>query len=149
MAPPQFLNFDPTDIVFTWNAILIRGYAADTFLTAEQTEDTFTYTAGIGGGTRVKSIDFQGTITITLMAGSVTNRALNTKYRLDRDTMLGFGPALVKHVGIGGDSLVTCVDSWIMKPPPMEFSTGDPGTREWVFGCAEIDIQHGAYVVAV
>lgn len=149
MASPIFLNFDPATIIFTWNAILFSGFAADTFLNAEQTEDTFTYTPGINGGTRVRGIDFSGQITVTLMTGSPTNRLLNAKYQVDKSTGLGFGPALIKHVGLGGDSLVTAVNCWIMKPPPMEITTADGGTREWVFACADIDIQHGAYDVAV
>jgi hypothetical protein len=134
-------TYDPLKIVCVFAGILIKGYADGTFLQAERDEDAFSLVIGAGGeGTRVRNRNRAGKVTFTLKASDPTNDALTAVQKADELLGTGVAPLLVKD--LGGTTLISSANSFIAKPPAVEFGK-ELGTREWVIVCEALDIQAG------
>lgn len=141
----MFNNYDPGRIAGNWKGIPFLGYMDGTFVTAERSEDAFSKSVGAQGDvTRVRSHNRTGTVTIVLQAASPTNDLLSAQAQLDELTGLGYGPLQVTD--LNGATLVLAAVAWIKKAPSIEFSTEASG-REWVFECADLDMNAGGAIV--
>lgn len=108
---------------------IVSGYAADSFVTIEETGDGITSEAGADGEV-VRSIspDPRHTVKISLMQNSPTNKFLLEQYKKDKTDATGSFPLLIKD--LTSEEVFSADESWVVKKPT--FSRGKAaGTREW------------------
>lgn len=124
-------TYDPAQVIITVNGIIISGYADGTFVTVERDSDSWSKQIGADGdGTRSKSNDKSGKITISLMQSAESNEVLSALALLDEQTGGGAVPVLIKDNS--GTSLHVAETAWIVKPATAEYGK-EAGPREWVF----------------
>lgn len=140
----QHFNYDPTQIVITWNGIQLLGYAEGTFVSIERNEDVFAPSVGSQGDvTRVRSRDKTGRVTVTLQAESATNDLLSAAQIVDEEIGFNEGPLQIKN--LNGTLLCSADISWIVRPANVEY--GDEATnREWMFDCSDLKMLVGGAV---
>jgi len=137
-------TYDPANVSMFFGAIEMQGFAADAAIAVEHDEDDWTLEIGVDGeGSRSKTSNSSGTITVTLMQTSPVNDLLSAARELDRLTPGGTGgvPILVKDNS--GTTLFSCETAWIQKAPSAELSREATG-REWVFRTDKIVALHGS-----
>jgi len=125
-------NYDPKGIIAIFSGIPIQGFAAGTFLSVEQNEDSFALTVGADGeGCRSKTNNRSAKATFTLMQSSLTNDLLSALHNVDLNSPLGdgIGPLLIKD--ISGTTLIAAEKAWIVRQANSTYSR-DPESREWV-----------------
>ncbi len=98
-------------------------------MSVEFNEDAFAVAIGVDGeGTRSKSNNSSGRVTVTLMQSSQTNLLLTALHELDKATGDGISPLIVKDGS--GTSLYTAESAWIARHPTAGFGR-EADTREW------------------
>lgn len=133
MATP---TFDPANIIQIFAGVPIVGQAKGTFVKAERTGNTFEVAAGTTGEVARRRLrDKTGLITHTIVPWSTTNDLLSAITQLDELAGAGIGPSLVSN--LNGVSLAEANDSWIQKPPALEYAE-DFVNREWPVMCGEL-----------
>jgi hypothetical protein len=134
-------TYDPSQVVITVDGAALSGLAAGTFVTVSRSTDTFTTVVGADGEvTRVKSADRSGTLSVVLTQSSNSNAVLAALAARDELTSNAVFPIQVKDNS--GTSIFFSSEAWIKKPPDGSF--GDTlGTREWTFGLARVEMNHG------
>jgi len=138
---PDYKNFDPALVIFTFRGITLQGYIDGTFISAERSEDAYETVVGAGGDvTRVRNRNRMGTVTCTLLQASPTNDLLSAVALEDELFNTGDGPLLLKD--LNGTSLAQAANAWIQKLPNLEYADTATG-REWVFACAELEMNVG------
>lgn len=139
-------TFDPKDVVITFGAGILTGFADGTFITVERDEDTFSSSTGADGEPlRVKSNNKMTTVTLTLQQSSDSNTFLSAVAQLDERSNQGVVPMAVKE--INGDTLVTGGRAYIVKPATIEYSK-EASTRAWSIKIAEGEVFVGGNVVS-
>lgn len=124
-------TYDPGQVTVTFAGRTLSGFADGTKVTVEMDEVMWTTQIGVDGeGTRTKSNNRSGTITVNLMQSSDDNKFLYTIAESDRMASEGALPLLVKDGS--GDSIHMCETAWIEKIPAAEYGI-EAGPREWVF----------------
>lgn len=140
-APPPLGEYDPGQVIFDFNGILIHGYASGSMIKAAQDEARwFKKIGGDGEGIRVKNRNNAGKVTFHLQQQSGANDLLMAMYVLDRRDGSGKGPVAIKD--FSGHSLVAAEVAWIEKCPDLEFAK-EASDREWVLDSASLDIFVG------
>lgn len=140
-----FRNYDPGQIVASFNGIEILGFMDGTFILAERSEDGFAKEVGAQGDvTRVRSRDRSGSVTFTLKAESPTNDRLAEVALDDENFGIGVGELFVKD--LNGTTLIESAEAWIRKIPNAEYADAATG-REWVIDCAALEMSLGGSVV--
>ena len=144
------VDYDPKQVICTWaplspgvGTILVnQGIAEGTFIAVSRDKPVFAKKMGSDGeGTRVRSTDKSGTITVTLRAGSSTNDLLSTVLTVAETTGLGnLGPILVKD--FSGRSLTSSPQAYLEGWPDGEFAD-DETDNDWVFICHKLVIFRG------
>lgn len=128
-------TYSPEDIAISVAGRILENLA-DTFVTVERNEDSYTLTVGADGeATRNKNANRSGRITVTLKASSDDNLYLSGLLATDELTKLATVPVLVKDTN--GNSLYTAAEAWIVRPANAEFAK-EVGDREWILECAEL-----------
>lgn len=116
---------------------LITGFATGSIAKVARNEDAFTFQANAdGGGTRSKSNNRSGTITITLAQTSPSNDVLSTLALLDETANQGAVPVLVKDSL--GRSVFSAQQAWVRKLPDSDFGV-ESGEREWALECGDLE----------
>lgn len=134
-------TYDPKDVAVTFGAKIISGYADGTFVTVERNEQTFNLKVGADGeGTRVKSNNKGGKITIVLMQSSASNDDLSAAAAADELSNNGVEPATVRDGS--GRSIFGAATAWVQKQPNAEFGK-EATTRTWVIETDEVDMFIG------
>ena len=141
----DYKNYNPKNIVFTFDGFLITGFADGTFISVERSEDSFTTAVGAGGDvTRIATNNRSGVATLTLQQTAPSNLTLSDKLFLDeRD---GAGEGVLQIEDLNGTTLLRAENAWIMKPPTVGYGL-EPEDREWQFACAEIIMTVGGALV--
>ncbi len=122
-------TYDPDLISVVVGGYTLSGFADGTFVTVERDEDTWILSIGADGeGARAKSNNRSGTITITLMQSSDSNKILSDLATADELSNSGVFALLIKDSS--GASLYSAETAWIQKPAASEFAR-ELGTREW------------------
>lgn len=138
-------NYDPAQVAIVWGPVgPISGFADGSFVTVEQNEDSFALSIGTDGeGTRAKSNNRSGTVTVVLAQSSPINLLLSAQHNIDINTPAGdaIGPLLIADRS--GTSIYEAENAWIRKPPAAEFGRDGAATREWVFETEELVQLHG------
>lgn len=123
-------TYDPAMVSISMGGVPISGYAEDSFISVERDEDAFELSVGANGeGTRSKSNNKSGTITMTLAQSSDSNVILSGFAQADELANSGVFPVLIKDNS--GKSLHFAATAWIQKIAPAEYAAAS-GEREWV-----------------
>lgn len=124
-------QYDPANCTLSVNGIIISGFASGSFITIERSADMWSKQIGAQGeGARTKSNDRSGSISFTLMKTADSNKVLSALAILDENT--GGGAVPVQFEENGTSNLMVAETAWIRKMPNAEFSSSEPGGREWV-----------------
>ncbi len=124
-------TYDPSKVIIVFAGRVLSGFAEGTKVTVEHDEDAWTTQIGVDGeGTRSKSNNRSGTITVELMQSSDDNLFLYGIYEIDRNSNAGALPLLVKDGS--GTSIHMAETAWISKLPSAEYAI-EAGAREWIF----------------
>jgi hypothetical protein len=137
-------TYQPNFVTVAFQGVPITGFAPGTFVSAVRNNDSYNLTIGSGGdGTRAKSGDKSGRITITLLGSSASNATLSAIAKLDETAGTGVGALLVKD--LSGADVVTAGTAWITKPADQEKSNEETN-REWIFETDNLEILSGGNV---
>lgn len=138
---PGVMTYDPKQVSVIVGGKIIHGWADGTFINVERNEQAFAMKVGVDGeGSRAKSNNKSGKITITLMQTSASNDDLSAFAAADELSNSGAVPFFMKDNS--GRSLVTALTCWAQKYPNSEFAK-EVGTRTWVFESDDIEIFVG------
>jgi hypothetical protein len=134
-------QYDPKAISMIVGGKIMSGFADGTFIEVERNEQAFTLKVGVDGeGTRAKSNNKSGKITITLMQSSSSNDALTAFAAADELSNSGAVPSYLKDNL--GTTIVAAQTSWVQKYPKIGFAK-DVETRQWVLETDDISIFVG------
>lgn len=123
-------TYDPKLIQVIVGGRALSGFADGTFVEVARANDAWSLQMGTDGeGTRSKSNDKSGTITITLMQSASDNAYLSNLALLDELENAGIVPVMIKDAG--GSSLHAAEQAYVKKTPDSEYSR-EAGPRVWV-----------------
>lgn len=123
-------TYDPKQVSMIYAGQIIEGFAEGTFILAERNEDSANLQVGSqGDATRAISNNRGGRVTITLQQTSPSNGVFDAQRLAMELAGGGVAPMLCKDAG--GLELFGGAKSWVVKPPPIEFSN-EPTNREWI-----------------
>ncbi len=138
-------TYDPLQIVIVFKGLRIQGYADGTYVKVSRSVDTWADQVGADGQmTRVRTRDQSGTITLTLVAASQSNKDLALLALEDEQFGNGVGTASIRD--LNGLDLHKGESGWIKKPPEAEYGK-DAGTREWVIRVQKLETFSGGSVL--
>ena len=123
-------SYDPKQSSIIVSGNIIEGYADGTFINVERNEDAFSLVIGSdGSGTRTKSNNRSGRMTITLNQSSPSNDILQGL--VTADELSGGGIFSALHKDGSGNTINAAETAWIVKSPSQEFSN-ESSNREWI-----------------
>jgi hypothetical protein len=136
-------EWDPKTVVVMFGENRVEGYADGTFVRGERNADAFSTKVGSdGGGARVRNRNRSGTLTITLLQSSASNKVLSQIAEADELDNTGVGVKRLLVKTIVGESLFFAKEAWIRKRPAQEYAT-DLSNREWVFESLAVEMHEG------
>jgi len=145
MIDPNVRTIDPTKVIITFNGVLITGYAPGSFVTVVAPDDFYEKVRGADGTVeRYSKNVYDSEVTITLIATSLANRALDALHQLDKASGAGKGPLTITD--INGTIAAFYVSAWIRKTPDWEGSDS-ASTIEWVIDTGPGVIDFGLAVL--
>jgi hypothetical protein len=134
-------NYDPKDVSVIVGTSPVTGIADGTFVTVSRNNPAFNMDIGSDGeGTRAKSNDKSGTITITLQKSSPLNDVFSGLAIADE--VSGGGVVPIRINDNLGTSIVFALTAWIQQMPDLEFAR-EASNVEWVFESDNIEIFIG------
>ena len=123
-------TYDPKQVSMIVGGKIITGFTDGTFITAERNEDMWTMKVGVDGiGTRAKTNNTSGKLTITLHQSSSSNDDLSAFAAADELSDSGAVPVLLKDNS--GRTVVTALTAWVKKYANAEFAK-EVSNRVWV-----------------
>lgn len=124
-------TYDPSQIIVTWGAIIMTGFAEGTFITIARNGDLFEKSRGADGSVdRINKNANDFSVTLTLKQTSISNDLISTQMTIDITTNVGALPLTVKD--LNGLELFFAAKAWVGKDPDDDY--GDAlGNREWRF----------------
>lgn len=142
----QKLNlYDPEKIKIVFKGVEVRGIKKGSFVKIKRTTPTWSIQEGADGAvTRVKSQSRTGTIEITLVAGSQTNKQFADIMASDELNDDGVGVASVRD--LNGLDKHTSQEAWLVQPPDAEYAE-DAGERVWMIQCTNLFTFSGGSTV--
>lgn len=124
------LQYDPKAVTIVYAGQIMTGYDDGTFVTIERNNDMWALKMGADGiGTRAKSNDKSGKVTLTLMQSSPSNDVLSGLAIADENTGAGAAPLLVRDGS--GRTVATAAAAWVTKVPSAEFGK-EVANRVWI-----------------
>lgn len=135
-------RYNPREMIFTWAALNIKGFAAEDFISIERTTEASTSSVGAAGEVTVETTnDKRKTITLRLQRTSADNLLLTTIFQAQEISgEIFIAPMTIKD-GLGND-LHVAPEAWIMDEPDADY-TAESGIREWVFEASNMKSIHG------
>lgn len=134
-------TYDASQVTLIMGGKVINGFSEDSFITAERNEDTFTLVIGVDGfGTRAKTNNYSGRITVNLQQSSPGNDILQAFATADEQSNTGSQPCILRDAS--GRTLVTAATAWVVKPPSIEF-TRSVADRQWIIETDRLNISVG------
>lgn len=125
-------NYDPKNIAVIVAGTQLGGFTDGTFVNVERNEEMWTMKVGVDGiGTRSKTNNRSGKITVTLHQSSSFNDFLSGLANTDENTPGGSGGVPVLIRDNSGTSLYTSATAWINKQAGAEFGK-EVQNRVWV-----------------
>jgi Protein of unknown function (DUF3277) len=134
-------TYDPKQVTMIVGGKIITGFTDGTFILAERNENMFNLKVGVDGiGTRAKSNNQSGKLTITLHQSSNSNDDLSALASADELSNTGAVPVLMKDSS--GRTIVTALTAWIQKYANAEFGK-EVTNRVWVMETDQLIIFDG------
>lgn len=134
-------TFDPKSVLVSIGGAIMSGFADGEFLSIIADNQQFSKVVGADGfTTRVKSNNYNGTLTLTLSQSSPSNDILSGFLNLDRISNLGIVPILIKDMS--GTTTLFSAQGWIQQFPDVTYSN-EISNRAWTFDLVDIDIFIG------
>lgn len=134
-------TFDPKSVLVNIGGANISGFTDGEFLSITADNQQFTKVVGADGfTTRVKSNNYNGTLTLTLSQSSFSNDVLSGYLNLDRISNLGIVTILIKDMS--GRTTLFSAQGWIQQFPDVTYSN-EISNRAWTFDLVDIDIFIG------
>lgn len=123
-------TYDPKQVSLIVGGKIISGYTDGTFISAERNEQMFNLKVGVDGiGTRAKTNNQSGKITITLHQSSNSNDDLSAFAAADELSNAGAVPILLRDAS--GRTLASALTAWVQKLANAEFAK-EVSNRVWV-----------------
>lgn len=134
-------TYDPKQVTLIVGGKIVTGFTDGTFIVAERNENMFNLKVGVDGiGTRAKSNNQSGKLTITLHQSSNSNDDLSALASADELSNTGAVPVLMKDSS--GRTIVTALTAWIQKYANAEFAK-EVANRVWVLETDQLIIFDG------
>lgn len=134
-------TYDPKQVSCIVGGQIGQGFSDGSFIKVERNEDAFTLKVGVDGeGTRAKSNNKSGKITITLMQSSSFNDTLSAFAAADELSNTGAVPFFLKDNS--GRTLCTALTCWVKKYADSEFAK-EVSTRVWTLETDDITVFVG------
>lgn len=131
--PGSVATYNPEKCQIVLGAAPVTGFADGSFVTVEQDEDSWSLKAGADGEVaRSKRVARTGTMTLTLLATSISNAILTALHEATDPF-----PVLIKE----GGTVIFAADGWVQKPAAFERGT-DVSDTEWTIRLAHVDLSH-------
>lgn len=131
-------TYDPKNVSVIVGGSIMTGFADGTFVEVERNENAFNLKIGVDGeGTRAKSNNKSGKVTITLMQSSPSNDTLSGFTAADELSNTGAVPVLVKDNS--GRTICTALTAWVQKYANASFAK-EVTTRKWVLETDDIEM---------
>lgn len=125
-------TYDPAAVSVIFAGIPISGYADGTFVSVEQSEDSFALTVGTDGDAcRSKTNNRSARVTLTLLQSSQVNDLLSAVHNLDRLSPNGDGIAPFLMKDNTGTTICAAEKAYIVKPATVSYGR-EVESREWV-----------------
>lgn len=135
-------TYDAKRINITIGSHIVKGYAADTFLTIEGDGDGTQAQSGADGEVaRSLSNNRLTTLTLTLQQTSDSNDFLSDLLKRDRASG-GGGIVALQVVDLRGTSVFAASQAWVVKFANQEFGA-EVSDREWTLQGVETDANVG------
>ena len=139
-------EYDPKNVSCIVGGTPIGGFTDGTFIMVERNEDMWNLKVGVDGiGTRAKTNNKSGKITITLHMSSPSNDYLSGLAITDENTNAGAVPYLQRDNL--GTTLVTALTCWVKKMANSD-NAKEVNNRVWVLETDEVDMFIGGNQVA-
>ena len=123
-------QYDPKSLSVIVGGQPITGFTDGTFLLAERNEQMFTLKMGVDGiGTRSKSNNQSGKVTLTLHQSSPSNDYLSGLAGADELSNAGVVPILIRDNL--GTTLISALTAWIQKFANSE-NAKEVSNRVWI-----------------
>ncbi len=137
----QLKTYNPGQVSVTFGPNILSGFGDGSITTVVRNEDTWTHKKGTDGkGTRSKSNNKGGIITVTLDQASSANAVLSTIAKVDELSATQILPIVVRDAS--GNTLHTGEEAWIAKPPDSELGR-ESLDREWTFQVDDLEMFDG------
>ncbi len=134
-------TYDPKQVALIVGGSIITGFTDGTFITAERNEDMWNLKVGVDGiGTRAKSNNLSGKLTITLHQSSSSNDTLSGFAAADELSNTGAVPMLLRDAS--GRTLCSALTAWVKKYANAEFAK-EVSNRVWVMETDQLVIFDG------
>lgn len=135
-------QYNPKDVIFIFKGRQIKDFVPGSFITASRNQDMFgdPHIGVNGSGTRIKSNDRSGTVTIRISSSSDDNDTLSAFALLDEKSSAGSGPLLSKD--LSGKTIISAEVAYLKKFADAEFSN-EVTEREWVFATDNLEMYVG------
>jgi len=135
-------QIDPKSHVVLMGGQVLGGWTDGTFINVERDADMWAMKIGCDGiGTRVKTNDKSGKVTMTFHESSSSNDILSAYAVADELSNTGAVPLLVRSAS--GKTVITGLTAWVTKQAVVEW-TKECTDRVWIIACDSLDIFVGA-----
>lgn len=139
----ELRQYDPKRVTITIGSSILSGFADGSFVTVAFNEDAWTLQMGTDGeGTRSKSNNYSGRVTVMLMQSSPSNAYLSKLAIDDRLRNEGAAPLLIKDAN--GETLFSSEAVWVIKMPDSDYSR-EASAREWLMETHELKAEFSGY----
>ena len=123
-------TYDPKQVSVIVGGTILSGFTDGTFIVAERNDPAFNLKVGVDGiGTRAKTNNLSGKVTITLHQSSNSNDVLSAFASADQLSNSGAVPLLIRDAS--GRTLITALTAWVQKLANSEFAK-EVSNRVWI-----------------
>lgn len=134
-------TYNPKKVSVIVGGQIISGFTDGNFIKAARNSDMWNMKVGVDGiGTRSKTNDKSGKITITLHQSSPSNDYLSTLAATDEASDTGAVPVLIRDAN--GSTLCTCLTGWVKKIADGDFEK-EVANRVWIIETDELLLFNG------
>lgn len=135
-------TIDPKQTLVLIGGVAMSGFADGTFIEIVSDAQQFTKVVGADGyTTRVKTNNYNATLTLTLAQSSPSNDVLSGFLALDKAANAGVVPVLIKDMT--GNTLIFSSTSWIQQFPDITYSN-EMTERAWTIELVDLDVVVGS-----
>lgn len=132
-------NYSAKKVSFTFGPVIAAGFAKGDQIRIANNSESFNLVVGNDGlGTRYDLGDGSARITLLLLQSSDVNDALSAILNADVKAGNGSGIAPLTIRDQNGRAAYFAEEAWIVGHPQANFAL-EPGPREWVFECTELE----------